>query len=44
MNETAETVPASDRRCGSYGHARRGSFLDRVWRPKIKASVRRSSL
>ena len=40
MNETAETVPASDRRCGSSGHARRGSFVDRAWRPKIKASVR----
>src|SRR5512133_3380066 len=40
MNETAETVPASDRRCGGCGHARSGSFVDRAWRPKIKASVR----
>src|SRR5512133_4197588 len=40
MNETAETVPASDHRCGGCGHARSGSFVDRAWRPKIKASVR----
>src|SRR6266498_4028476 len=32
--------PASDRRRGGCGHARRGFFAARAWRPKIKASVR----
>ena len=40
VNETAETAPASDRRCGGCGHARRGSLGDRARREKRKASLR----
>ena len=40
MNETAETVPASDRRCGHSDSTRSGSPIHRARRPKIKTSVR----
>jgi hypothetical protein len=40
MNETAETVPASDCRGGHRGNAHDGCLVDRAWRPKLKASVR----
>src|SRR5512132_1215071 len=40
MNETAETVPASDHRGGHRANAHDGCLVDRAWRQKLKASVR----
>jgi hypothetical protein len=40
MNETAETVPASDYRGGHRANAHDGCLVDRAWRQKFKASVR----
>src|SRR6266496_2495629 len=40
MNETAETVPTSDRRCGHSDNTRTGSPIDHARWAKLKASVR----
>jgi hypothetical protein len=39
VNETAETVPASDYRGGHRANAHDGCLVDRAWRPKLKAPV-----
>ena len=40
MNETTETVPASDYRGGHRANAHDGCLVDRAWRQKLQASVR----
>jgi hypothetical protein len=40
VNETAETIPASDRRCGHWDNAHWESHIDHARREKLKASLR----